>query len=112
MLQYSLEWAFFGRAQWGEFDTALWELEKAWSEGAPRGAVAHRAGCGAPGAGPDHPVGCATSTRPWTPTSTAIPSNVLGTAQHISTDIDFQLVDERTMAAALRRSAARGKAGA
>ena len=35
MLQYSLEWAFFGRAQWGEFDTAVWELEKAWSEGTP-----------------------------------------------------------------------------
>ena len=35
LLQYSLEWAFFGRAKWGEFDTALWELEKAWSEKTP-----------------------------------------------------------------------------
>ncbi|MCZ7544282.1 MAG: hypothetical protein M5R40_12445 [Anaerolineae bacterium] len=29
-LQYALEWAFFTRCQWGEFDTALYELERAW----------------------------------------------------------------------------------
>ncbi len=29
-LQYSLEWAFFTRCQWGEFDTALYELEHCW----------------------------------------------------------------------------------
>ena len=29
-LQYSLEWAFFTRCQWGEFDTALYELERCW----------------------------------------------------------------------------------
>lgn len=31
-LQYSLEWAFFARNQWGEFDTALYELERCWDE--------------------------------------------------------------------------------
>src|SRR5216683_553202 len=30
-LQYALEWAFFTRCQWGEFDTALYELERCWS---------------------------------------------------------------------------------
>ena len=30
ILQYSLEWAFFTRCQWGEFDTALYELERCW----------------------------------------------------------------------------------
>ena len=29
-LQYALEWAFFTRCQWGEFDTALYELERCW----------------------------------------------------------------------------------
>jgi hypothetical protein len=29
-LQYSLEWAMFNRCQWGEFDTALYELERCW----------------------------------------------------------------------------------
>jgi hypothetical protein len=29
-LQYSLEWAFFSRCQWGEYDTALYELEHCW----------------------------------------------------------------------------------
>ena len=32
VLQYSLEWAFFTRCQWGEFDTALYELEKVWGK--------------------------------------------------------------------------------
>jgi hypothetical protein len=108
MLQYSLEWAFFGRAQWGESDTALWELEKAWSEGAPA----------APSPiGPDaaRPVPARTIRsvadihEALDAYVTAIPSNVLGTAQHISTDIDFRLVDERTMAAALRRRQRAGR---
>jgi len=37
-LVYSLEWGFFARCQWGQFDTALLELEHAWaqeSSGAP-----------------------------------------------------------------------------
>src|SRR6516164_6403319 len=32
ILQYSLEWAFFTRCQWGEFDTALYELESCWGK--------------------------------------------------------------------------------
>jgi hypothetical protein len=108
MLQYSLEWAFFGRAQWGEFDTAIWELEKAWSEGAPAAPAP---------IGPD-------AARPVPPRTIrsiadvhdaldayvdAIPATVLGTAQHLSTDIDFQAVDERTMASALRRRSRAGR---
>ncbi len=107
MLQYALEWAFFARAQWGEHDTALFELEKAWSEEKPS----------APS-----PV-TATGVRPVPSRQIrsvadvgaaldayvqAIPSNVLSTAQHISTDIDFRPVDDRTMTSALRR---RGRAG-
>src|SRR5258706_748841 len=29
-LQYALEWGFFTRCQWSEFDTALYELERCW----------------------------------------------------------------------------------
>ncbi len=29
-LTYSLEWAFFTRCKVGEFDTALYELERCW----------------------------------------------------------------------------------
>ena len=32
ILQYALEWAFFTRCQWGEFDTALYELERCWGK--------------------------------------------------------------------------------
>ena len=32
VLQYSLEWAFFTRCQWGEYDTALYELERCWGK--------------------------------------------------------------------------------
>ena len=30
--QYALEWGFFTRSQWGEFDTALYELERCWGK--------------------------------------------------------------------------------
>jgi len=35
VFQYSLEWAFFTRCQWGQFDTALLELENAWGQDEP-----------------------------------------------------------------------------
>lgn len=35
VLQYSLEWAFFTRSQWSQYDTALLELEYAWGQDIP-----------------------------------------------------------------------------
>jgi len=35
VFQYSLEWAFFTRCQWGQYDTALLELEHAWGQDEP-----------------------------------------------------------------------------
>jgi glucuronate isomerase len=108
MLQYSLEWGFFGRAKWGEHDTALWELEKAWSEGKPS----------APSPiGPDQARAVPERTvRTLADVHAAldsyvdnIPANVLSTAQHISTDVDFRVVDDRAMAAALRRRSRAGR---
>lgn len=105
-LQYALEWGFFTRAQWGEYDTALYELERCW------------------GKTPESPSPIGTNGRP--PTERVIRElddvraavrhyvaqipveRVLSTATHISTDINFSPVDDATMAAALSRRSSAG----
>jgi hypothetical protein len=105
-LQYALEWGFFTRCQWGEFDTALYELERCW------------------GRSPESPSPIGTGTRPATQRVIRtlddvhaavghyvnhIPyRQVLAVATHISTDIDFRPVNDRQMTEALAR---RGHAG-
>src|SRR6185503_7661526 len=105
-LQFALEWGFFTRCQWGEFDTALYELERCW------------------GGKPDSPSPIGTGRRPATARSirsladvraavthyvNAIPyARVLATATHLSTDIDYREVNEAEMVRALSR---RGQAG-
>src|SRR5262245_58288643 len=105
-LQYALEWGFFTRCQWGEFDTALYELERCW------------------GRKPESPSPIGAGGRPRTDrviTSLAdvhaavkhyvdaIPyGTVLSTATHISTDIDFRTVSDSEMDLALRRRADAG----
>ena len=107
LLQYNLEWAFFARSQWGEFDTAIYELEKSWSDGTPGTPLPI-----APGASrrkvPREINGTDDIHQALDNYVDAIPALVLSTAQHISTDIDYRVVDEKTMASALRR---RRKAG-
>src|SRR2546421_7623778 len=102
ILQYSLEWGFFTRCQWGEYDTALYELESCWgrspdspptpisAKGRPRAqreirtlADVHEA--------IQHYVGSIPFER------------VISTATHFSTDIDYRLVSDEEMDAALRR---------
>jgi glucuronate isomerase len=105
-LEYALEWGFFTRCQWGEFDTALYELERCW------------------GRTPESPAPIGAGSRP--PTERTIRTlddvhaaiahyvghipygQVLATATHVSTDIDFRTVSDAEMAAALAR---RGEAG-
>jgi hypothetical protein len=100
-LQYSLEWAFFTRLQWGEYDTALYELERCW------------------GKTPESPSPIGGGKRPATERTMRnledvhaavnhyvanIPFNqLLSTATHISTDIDFRTVSRDEMAAALEQ---------
>ena len=100
-LQYALEWGFFTRCQWGEYDTALYELERCW------------------GRSPESPAPITSGPRPATErvihtlddVHTAIRyyvdhipyDEVLATATHISTDIDFRPVDDREMTEALAR---------
>lgn len=100
-LQYALEWGFFTRCQWGEFDTALYELERCW------------------GRTPESPAPIGGGTRPPTERTirtlddvhtavahyvNTIPyDRVISTATHISTDIEYRLVRDREMEAALAR---------
>lgn len=105
-LRYALEWGFFTRCQWGEFDTALYELERCW------------------GRTPESPAPIGAGARPATERTIRtvddvqaavrhyvdhIPyDRVLATATHISTDIDFRAVSDEEMSAALARRATAG----
>ena len=106
ILDYSLEWAFFARKQWGQNDAPLYELETTWNQDQPS---------------PPLPVNL--KNRP--PLKRTIKTvddvhlamahygdlipydRVLSTAQHISTDINYSNVSRGKMAAALEN---RGKA--
>ncbi len=106
-LQYALEWGFFTRCQWGEFDTALYELERCW------------------GRTPESPSPIGSGGRPATERVirsladvhaavehyvAAIPCDqVLSMATHLSTDIDYRVVSDVEMESALAR---RTQAGA
>src|SRR4051812_36487309 len=100
-LEYALEWGFFTRCQWGEFDTALYELERCW------------------GRTPQSPSPIGSGGRPKTDRTIktladvhaavthyvqSIP-DVLSTATHLSTDINYGVVSESEMEAALARRA-------
>jgi glucuronate isomerase len=100
-LEYALEWAFFTRCQWGEFDTALYELERCW------------------GKSPESPTPIGGGARPATDRHirtlddvhdaiahyvAEIPfGQILSTATHLSTDLDYRTVSDQEMADALTR---------
>ncbi len=106
VLQYSLEWGMFMRCQWGEFDTALYDLERTW------------------GRPPEAPLSIGGGARPATDRTlrtlddvhaaithyvATIPyDRVISTATGISTDIDYRVPSDLEMEAALKR---RGQAG-
>ena len=109
-LQYSLEWGFFTRCQWGEFDTALYELERCW------------------GKSPESPAPIGAGPRPATERTIkslddvhqavkhyveSIPyDRIISTATHLSTDIDYRMVSDAEMAAAIKRRESCGAGGA
>jgi hypothetical protein len=105
-LQYALEWGFFTRCQWGEFDTALYELERCWGRKpespSPIGAGARPA--------TERVIRSLTDTREAVAHYiNHIPyGQVLSTATHISTDLNLHVASDAEMEAALRR---RGQAG-
>jgi len=97
-LQYSLEWGMFTRCQWGEFDTALYDLERTW------------------GRQPESPVAIG-GIRPSTDRTirslddvhaavkhyvSVIPyAEVISTATGFSTDIDYEVPTDGAMAEAI-----------
>ena len=107
-LQYALEWGFFTRCQWGEFDTALYELERCW------------------GKSPESPAPIGAGQRPATERTIkslddvhqavahyvdSIPyDRIISTATHLSTDIDYRCVSDDEMAAAIARRSQAGPA--
>ena len=103
VMQYALEWAFFTRAQWGEHDTPLFELERAWNQPGPGAPLPVTLGAGRPEVA--QPIRTLDDVHAAIAHYVArIPyGRVLSTAQHISTDIVLRPVTEAEMAAALAR---------
>ena len=106
LFHYALEWAFFTRCQWGEFDTALYELERCWGQTPSTSTPI--------GTGPRPAVLRPIQTLEDVHTAIAwyvaqIPAEiVISTATHLSTDIDYNMVTDAEMAAALKRRAVAG----
>jgi hypothetical protein len=108
ILSFALEWGFFTRCQWGEHDTALYELERCWGQRP----------------GPPAPIGASGRAATERTVATvddvhaalewyvdALPvDRICSIATHISTDIDYRLISEGEMEAALRNRAAAGPA--
>jgi hypothetical protein len=104
-LQYSLEWAMFVRCQWGEYDTALYELERCWGRQpespAPIGGARHATDRTIRTLADVHAaIKHYVSVMPY--------GKILSTAQTFSSDIDYALVTDADMEVAIGR---RAKAG-
>jgi hypothetical protein len=100
-LEYALEWAFFTRCQWGEFDTALYELERTW------------------GQEPGSPTAIGGVSRPATErrierldqvheaiahyVEVLARAPIVATATHLSTDIHYGTVTDREMQQAIEQ---------
>ena len=101
VFQYSLEWAFFARCQWGQFDTALLELENAWGQNEPGAPLPVTIG--------KRPV-LSKTIRTLDDVREAIKhycdkipyEKTINTAQHLSTDINYRSVTDDEMAKALK----------
>ncbi len=104
---YSLEWSFFTRAQWGQYDTALLELEYSWNQEYP---------------GPPLPVTLDRSTLKFKRIIKSIDDvdaaldhyishipyeEIANATSHLSTDINYRRVTrEETITALAKRSVA------
>ena len=100
IFQYSLEWAFFTRTQWGVFDTALYELECAWNQEKPGAPLPVTLGERARLSRTIHSLADVhAAIRHYVE---CIPyEQIISTAQHLSTDIHYRQVSDAEMAAAL-----------
>ena len=100
-LQYALEWAMFTRSRWGEYDTALYELEYTW--GKPPG-VAPTISAGARPPAERTVQSLADVHDAIEHYVNVIPyDQVLSTATTVSSDLDYRLVSDAEMEAAMAR---------
>ena len=108
LLRYSMEWAFFTRTQRGEYDTALYELERCWGR-APDSPIPHSAH-GRPT--PERVIHTLEDVHDalehYVTHLAAAP--IVSMATHISTEIDYRTVRDPEMAAALTRRETAGPA--
>jgi hypothetical protein len=100
VLSYALEWGFFTRCQWGEYDTALYELERCWGRSPDTP-------CSIGGKRPAtdrtiHDLGDVHAAIQWYVEQIPV-EKVLSMATHLSTDIDYRVVNDDEMASALNR---------
>lgn len=107
LFKYSMEWAFFTRTQHGEFDTALYELERCWGK-SPESPMPFAAGHRPPSDKVIHTIDDVRAAITHFVKELAA-SPVLSLATHISSDIAFRRVSDDEMAQALAR---RSQAGA
>ncbi|MCY3022277.1 MAG: hypothetical protein NTW87_24970 [Planctomycetota bacterium] len=106
-LQYSIEWGMFMRTQWGEYDTAVYDLERTW------------------GRKPESPCPIGGKRPPTDRTIRSLADvhaavkhyvdslpygQVLSMATGISTDIDYRVPSDAEMEQALARRASAGPA--
>lgn len=106
LLQYSLEWAFFTRCQWGEYDTAIYELEKCWGR-TPGTSTPIGAGARPATERVINTIADVHDAVTWYVDQIPI-DDIISTATHLSTDIDYQPVSDAEMEQALARRAAAG----
>jgi hypothetical protein len=105
-LQYVLEWAMFNRCQWGEFDTALYELERCW--GCPPGSPTPIGGKNRPATQRTvHSVADVQEAVRYYVKTIPI-DKVVATAVSFSSQIDYSLVSDDEMEAAMKRRATAG----
>ena len=100
---YSLEWAFFTRAQWGRYDTALIELEYAWNHEEPCAPL--------PVTITPEMVNFGKKIRTVNDVDVAVEhfldrvpfDRIMAIASHLSTDIHYRHVSRDDMQAAINR---------
>lgn len=109
VLQYSLEWGMFMRAQWGEYDTAVYDLERTWGR-PPEAPVTILGGVARPAA--ERVIKTLDDVHAAIKHYVdSIPyDRVISTATGVSTDIDYRLPSDQEMADALKRRAQAGPA--
>jgi glucuronate isomerase len=109
VLQYSLEWGMFMRTQWGEFDTAVYDLERTWGR-PPEAPVAILGDEARPAA--DRTIKTLDDVHAAIKHYVEVLpyDQIVSVAMGISSDIDYRLPTDAEMAAALKRRAEAGPA--